>query len=103
MKEEKFKGRGARNVEGIWSLLKNITSEIFLIVHRVTMGKLCKCEMPRISFYIVLFGPEHEQDILGRRLDAICWQRVRSIDSIRKVDGPREMSLKLDTCCQEWQ
>lgn len=41
---------GASNVEGIWSLLKNITSEIFLIVHSVTTGKLCKCEMPHVHF-----------------------------------------------------
>lgn len=51
MKEEKFKGRGGkqcgRNLE---SVEKNITSEIFLIVHRVTIGKLCKCEMPRVHF-----------------------------------------------------
>lgn len=37
-------------MEGIWSLLKNITSEIFLIVRGVTIGKLCKREMPRAHF-----------------------------------------------------
>lgn len=37
-------------MEGIWSLLKNITSEISLIVPSVTTGKLCKCEMSHVLF-----------------------------------------------------
>ena len=37
-------------MEGTWSLWKNIISELFLIVHNVTTGKLCKCETPHVHF-----------------------------------------------------